>query len=153
MLPDGSRLHVVIPPITRGHMAVNIRKFVIGLRTLDQLVAAGSLSHQVHRFLDASVAAGLNILVSGGTQAGKTTFLVYPSSFAGTNKATAMSFQIPPDRFDAEAAALREKGITFSTFEADGLEWDDGVDTMGDSFKSAWFEDPDGNILNIESGM
>ncbi|WP_377643521.1 VOC family protein [Oryzobacter terrae] len=85
--------------------------------------------------------------------AGKTTFLVYPSSFAGTNKATAMSFQIPPDRFDAEAAALREKGITFSTFEAEGLEWDDGVATMGDSFKSAWFEDPDGNILNIESGM
>lgn len=75
MLPDGSRLHVVIPPITRGHMAVNIRKFVIGLRSLEQLVAAGSLTPQVHRFLDASVTAGLNVLVSGGTQAGKTTLL------------------------------------------------------------------------------
>ncbi len=75
MLPDGSRLHVVIPPITRGHMAVNIRKFVIGLRSLEQLVAAGSMTPQVHRFLDASVTAGLNVLVSGGTQAGKTTLL------------------------------------------------------------------------------
>ncbi len=80
-------------------------------------------------------------------------FLVYPSSFAGSNQATAMSFQIPADAFDAEAAALRERGITFTTFEAEGLEWDDGVATMGGAFKSAWFADPDGNILNIESGM
>lgn len=85
--------------------------------------------------------------------AGKSTFFVYPSAYAGTNKATAMSFQIPADKFDAEASALREQGITFSTFEAEGLEWDDGVATMGGAFKSAWFEDPDGNILNIESGM
>ena len=85
--------------------------------------------------------------------AGRSTFFVYPSAYAGTNKATAMSFQIPADQFDAEAAALREQGITFSTFEAESLEWDDGVATMGGTFKSAWFEDPDGNILNIESGM
>lgn len=85
--------------------------------------------------------------------AGRSSFFIYPSAYAGTNKATAMSFQIPADQFDAEAAALREHGITFSTFEAEGLEWDDGVATMGGSFKSAWFEDPDGNILNIESGM
>jgi pilus assembly protein CpaF len=75
MLPDGSRLHVVIPNITRRHMAVNIRKFAIGLRSLDELVAAGSVTQQAARFLDASVTAGLNILVAGGTQAGKTTVL------------------------------------------------------------------------------
>ncbi|MEO9137492.1 MAG: ATPase, T2SS/T4P/T4SS family, partial [Jatrophihabitans sp.] len=75
MLPDGSRLHVVIPNITRRHMAVNIRKFAVGLRSLDELVAAGSLTEQAGRFLDASVTAGLNILVAGGTQAGKTTML------------------------------------------------------------------------------
>jgi len=74
-LPDGSRLHVVIAPITRGHPAVNIRKFVPGVRTLDELVALGSIPAQVMRFLEASVRAGLNILVSGGTQAGKTTLL------------------------------------------------------------------------------
>ncbi|MGH8960091.1 MAG: CpaF family protein [Jatrophihabitantaceae bacterium] len=75
MLPDGSRLHVVIPNITRRHMAVNIRKFVIGLSSLDELVAVGSLTEQAARFLEASVAAGLNVLVAGGTQAGKTTLL------------------------------------------------------------------------------
>jgi pilus assembly protein CpaF len=75
MLPDGSRLHVVIPNITRKHMAVNIRKFVIGLSSLDELVSVGSMPDQAARFLEASVAAGLNILVAGGTQAGKTTLL------------------------------------------------------------------------------
>jgi len=75
MMPDGSRLHVVIPDITRRHMAVNIRKFVLQAHSLDELVAFGTLTPQVARFLEASVAAGLNILVSGGTQAGKTTLL------------------------------------------------------------------------------
>jgi pilus assembly protein CpaF len=75
MLADGSRLHVVIPQITRKHLAVNIRKFVVGLASLDELVAAGSLTEQAARFLAASVVGGLNILVSGGTQAGKTTML------------------------------------------------------------------------------
>lgn len=88
--------------------------------------------------------------------AGSGTFFVYRSSFAGTNQATAMSIQVPGDAFDAEVAALREKGITFSTFDAPGLEWDDGVATMsgeGGPYKSAWFTDPDGNILNVETGM
>jgi pilus assembly protein CpaF len=75
MLPDGSRLHVVIPNITRRHMAVNIRKFAVGLRTLDELVGVGSITEQAARFLEASVVAGLNVLVAGGTQAGKTTML------------------------------------------------------------------------------
>ncbi|MFQ1000461.1 ATPase, T2SS/T4P/T4SS family [Modestobacter sp. SSW1-42] len=69
MLPDGSRLHVVIPDVTRRHMAVNIRKFVLQAHSLDELVELGTLTAQAARFLEASVAAGLNILVSGGTQA------------------------------------------------------------------------------------
>ena len=74
-LPDGSRLHVVIPSITRRHMAVNIRKFVLGFNSLDELVGVGALTDQAARFLEASVVAGLNILVAGGTQSGKTTML------------------------------------------------------------------------------
>ncbi|MCZ2810234.1 ATPase, T2SS/T4P/T4SS family [Modestobacter sp. VKM Ac-2979] len=70
MLPDGSRLHVVIPDVTRRHMPVNIRKFVLQAHSLDELVALGTLTSQVARFLEASVAAGLNILVSGGTAQG-----------------------------------------------------------------------------------
>jgi pilus assembly protein CpaF len=74
-LPDGSRLHVVIPDITRSSWAVNIRKFVVRATTLDDLVTLGTLTPQMADFLVASVVAGLNILVSGGTQAGKTTLL------------------------------------------------------------------------------
>src|SRR4029079_1472253 len=75
MLPDGSRLHVVIPDITRQHWAVNIRKFVLSAHSLDELVALGTVTAQAAQFLEASVAAGLNIIVAGGTQAGKTTLL------------------------------------------------------------------------------
>jgi hypothetical protein len=70
--PGRRRLHVVIPHITRTHLAVNIRKFVLSIATLDELVALNSISAQAANFLEASVAAGLNILVSGGTHAGKT---------------------------------------------------------------------------------
>ena len=75
MLPDGSRLHVVIPDITRRHWAINIRKFVLTAHSLDELVALGSLTSQAARFLEAAVASGLNVIVAGGTQAGKTTLL------------------------------------------------------------------------------
>jgi pilus assembly protein CpaF len=75
MLPDGSRLHVVIPQITREHMAVNIRKFVLSVNSLDELVNLGALTESAAHFLEASVVAGLNVLVAGGTQAGKTTML------------------------------------------------------------------------------
>jgi pilus assembly protein CpaF len=74
-LPDGSRLHVVIPDITRSDWAVNIRKFTVRATSLDDLVTLGTLSPPMAHFLTASVIAGLNILVSGGTQVGKTTML------------------------------------------------------------------------------
>jgi pilus assembly protein CpaF len=75
MLPDGSRLHVTIPDITRAHWSVNVRKFVVRATHLEDLVQLGSLTGQAARFLEAAVASGLNILVAGGTQAGKTTLL------------------------------------------------------------------------------
>ncbi|WP_241668132.1 CpaF family protein [Pedococcus bigeumensis] len=75
VLPDGSRLHVVIPDITRAHWSVNIRKFVVRASHLDDLVGLGTLTPHAARFLGAAVASGLNILVAGGTQAGKTTLL------------------------------------------------------------------------------
>ena len=74
-LPDGSRLHVVIPDITADHWAVNIRKFVVRATHLDALVGFGTFTPQVASFLEACVVAGLNIVVAGGTQAGKTTLL------------------------------------------------------------------------------
>ncbi|WP_344647531.1 CpaF family protein [Cryptosporangium japonicum] len=75
MLSDGSRLHVVIPDVTREHWAVNIRKFVARAHSLVEAVALGTLTPHAARFLEASVVAGVNVIVSGGTQTGKTTLL------------------------------------------------------------------------------
>lgn len=74
-LPDGSRLHVVIPDITRRHWAVNIRKFSRSVTDLDALVALRSMPPAAADFLAAAMRAGVNVLVSGATQAGKTTLL------------------------------------------------------------------------------
>ncbi len=75
MLPGGHRLHVVLDGISRNFTAVNIRKFVAKAHSLDDLVVLGSLTQPAADFLNAAVVAGLNIIVSGGTQAGKTTLL------------------------------------------------------------------------------
>ncbi|MCR2051672.1 ATPase, T2SS/T4P/T4SS family [Actinomyces bowdenii] len=74
-LPGGERLHVVIPPITSQNWAVNIRKHSSRASRTADLVRMGSLPAGAAAFLDASVQAGLNILVSGATQAGKTTLV------------------------------------------------------------------------------
>jgi catechol 2,3-dioxygenase-like lactoylglutathione lyase family enzyme len=80
------------------------------------------------------------------------TVFVYESKYAGTNKATAASFEAPATAFDAEVAALREKGVAFQTFEMDGIEWNEGVASVGDSLKAVWFSDPDGNVRNVSTG-
>ena len=74
-LPDGSRLHVAIPDITRKYWSVNIRKFIMGSKSLEGLVSVGTLTDQAAAFLQACVVSGLNIVVAGATQAGKTTLM------------------------------------------------------------------------------
>ena len=75
MLPQGHRLHVVLKGISRGFSAVNIRKFVVRASRLSELVELGSLTPQAAQFLEASVRAGLNILVTGGTQVYRKTLI------------------------------------------------------------------------------
>ncbi|MEZ0447344.1 CpaF family protein [Cellulomonas sp. ICMP 17802] len=74
-LPGGERLHAVIPDVTRRHWSVNIRKYVVRATSLDDLVGLGTVTPHAAAFLQGAVRAGLNVLVSGGTQAGKTTLL------------------------------------------------------------------------------
>ena len=74
-LPDGSRLHVVIPEITAQHWAVNIRKHLMSQKSLHDLAKLGGISLEMADELSLAVKSGMNILVSGGTQAGKTTLL------------------------------------------------------------------------------
>jgi len=77
---------------------------------------------------------------------------VYESAYAGTNKATSVTFDIPVAEFDTEVDGLRAKGIEFLTFDMDGVEWNEGVASMGEEIKAVWFTDPDGNILNLSAG-
>ena len=74
-LPDGSRLHVAIPEVTASEWAINIRKHLGKGSNFEELVALGSISEDMAEFMKKAIDLGFNILVSGGTQAGKTTFL------------------------------------------------------------------------------
>ena len=74
-LPDGSRLHVVIPDVTAKHWAINIRKHLMRGKSLQELTNMGVMNEEIESFLKSAVSSGLNILVSGATQAGKTTLL------------------------------------------------------------------------------
>ena len=74
-LPDGSRVNVVMPPLALNGACISIRKFARRKITLESLVGAGSISPQMARLLRLAAAARLNVLISGGTGAGKTTMM------------------------------------------------------------------------------
>jgi pilus assembly protein CpaF len=80
-LPDGSRVNAVISPISLVGPVLTIRKFSRNPITVDQLVQFGSITQESLQFLKACVEARLNIIISGGTGSGKTTFLNIISSF------------------------------------------------------------------------
>ena len=74
-LPDGSRVNVVLPPISLVGPVVTIRKFSKNPMTIEKLISYGSLTQPIADFLETLVKARYNIFVSGGTGSGKTTFL------------------------------------------------------------------------------
>jgi pilus assembly protein CpaF len=85
-LADGSRLNVVLPPLSVDGPAVTIRKFHASGFTIEELVQQGSVSHDAASFIEAAVSGRLNILVSGGTGTGKTTLLNVLSDFIGVDE-------------------------------------------------------------------
>lgn len=85
-LKDGSRVNAVIPPLSIDGPMLSIRRFSVDKLTADDLVELGALSPQVTRVLEAAVKSRLNLLVSGGTGAGKTTMLNVLSSFIPHNE-------------------------------------------------------------------
>ena len=82
-------------------------------------------------------------------ETGDTPFLLYTSEFAGTNQATAASYSYKV--FDAAIASLRDRGVTFDEFDFGNFKTVDGVLTLPDGRKGAWFKDREGNIRNIIS--
>ena len=82
-------------------------------------------------------------------KSGDTTISVYRSEFAGTNQATALTFDV--DDIEAEVSELKNKGIFFEQYNLPGLE-KHGDLYVGEGMKTAWFKDPDGNILSLLEG-
>jgi catechol 2,3-dioxygenase-like lactoylglutathione lyase family enzyme len=83
-------------------------------------------------------------------KSGDTKVTVYRSEFAGTNKATALTFDV--DDLESEVDDLKGKGVSFEHYELPGLERQGDL-YVAEGMKTAWFKDPDGNILSlIEEG-
>ena len=74
-LPDGSRVNIAIPPVSIDGPALTIRKFLESKLTIKQIIKLDSLTDHMAEFLEACVAARLNILITGNTSSGKTTLL------------------------------------------------------------------------------
>ena len=79
-------------------------------------------------------------------KSGDTELSVYKSEFAGTNKATLLTFDV--DDIEAEVRELKGKGISFEHYDLEGLKADGDI-YSGEGMKTAWFKDPDGNILSL----
>jgi catechol 2,3-dioxygenase-like lactoylglutathione lyase family enzyme len=82
-------------------------------------------------------------------KSGKSSLLVYPSQYAGSNKATAATWAV--DDLEATVGALKAKGVRFEHYDLPGTTRKGDIHGSGRT-KAAWFKDPDGNILALVSG-
>lgn len=80
-LPDGSRVNIIIPPLSVKGPTITIRKFAVDPYTLEDLITFGTLNQDMAKLLKASVRGRINVLVAGGTGSGKTTLLNVISGF------------------------------------------------------------------------
>lgn len=83
-------------------------------------------------------------------RSGRSTLLVYESQYAGTNKATALTWTVGDD-VEGMVSKLKSKGVSFEHYDLPGMKRKGDLHVAGD-MKAAWFKDPDGNILSIVSG-
>ena len=84
-------------------------------------------------------------------QSGDSTLLLYESQFAGTNKATAVTWVVGDRDVEEVVEALHAKGVRFEHYDLPGTKREGDIHVSG-RMKAAWFKDPDGNILCVVSG-
>jgi catechol 2,3-dioxygenase-like lactoylglutathione lyase family enzyme len=97
---------------------------------------------------------GLEVARATGSEAltfktGRSELIVYRSQYAGSNKATAVNWRVG-EEIETIAKALAAKGVAFEHYDLPGLTQKGDVHAFGE-FKSAWFKDPDGNIIALMS--
>lgn len=143
-LSDGSRVHVVLPPIALDGPAVTIRKFPEPI-TMEKLLSYGSLTKESAEFLKAIVEAGYNIFVCGGTNSGKSTFLNALSSYIPRDE------RIVTIEDSAELKITQIKNLVrLETRGANGEG--EGEITIGDLIKASLRMNPDRIIIGEVRG-
>jgi catechol 2,3-dioxygenase-like lactoylglutathione lyase family enzyme len=85
-------------------------------------------------------------------KSGSSNVIVYRSQYAGSNKATAINWLVKPGEIEKLVQGLRERGVVFEHYDMPGMTRQGDIHAMGD-FKTAWFKDPDGNILCLMNTM
>jgi septum site-determining protein MinD len=117
-LPDGSRVHAIIPPLAVQGPMLTIRKFSKSRLTYKDLVKYGSMTEEMADFLRCCIEARLNVVISGGTGSGKTTLLNVMASFIPPNERIvtvedSAELQLPQDhwgRLETRPANIEGKG-------------------------------------------
>jgi catechol 2,3-dioxygenase-like lactoylglutathione lyase family enzyme len=127
------------------------RTTMLGKTDATPMIAVRDLQRARHFYADT---LGLTPVDEMGDEvltmkSGGTTLNVYRSDYAGTNKATALTFDV--EDIAAEVRELKEKGVAFEHYDMDGLSRDGDV-YEAEGMKTAWFKDPDGNILSLFEG-
>lgn len=112
-------------------------------------LAVKDLNRARHFYADT---LGLQQMDSGESEviifkSGDTTLNVYRSDYAGTNRATAVTWAVG-DELESIAGALKQRGVHFEHYEMPDLKREGDIYSHG-NMKVAWFKDPDGNILNL----
>ncbi|MBX7101619.1 MAG: CpaF family protein [Myxococcaceae bacterium] len=143
-LPDGSRIHVVLPPVAKRGTTIAIRKFFKDKLTTDALVKFGSLTPQMVRLIEAAVLVKLNLVVSGGTGSGKTTLLNILSSLIPDDE------RILTIEDSAELQLNQEHLVSFESRPPDKLG--KGEVTMGHLLQSSLRLRPDRIVVGEVRG-
>jgi len=143
-LPDGSRVHVILPPLSRRGTCMTIRKFAKVMFNADHLVELGTWTPQAMEYLRVCVLAERNILVAGGTSSGKTCLLNVLSGFIPHHQ------RIVTIEDSAELKLQQEHLISLEARHPD--RWGRGEVTIRDLFRSSLRLRPDRIIIGEVRG-
>lgn len=143
-LPDGSRIHVVLPPIARNGASIAIRKFFKDKLGVEALIQFGALTPQMVRFIEACIITKMNVVVSGGTGSGKTTLLNIVSSLIPDDE------RILTLEDSAELQLNQQHQVNFESRPAD--KFGKGQVTIGDLLQSALRLRPDRIVVGEVRG-